>query len=58
MDEALRALNQLVADSVIGSYAIGGAVGASFYIEAIRTEYVYAFVVVPKPASGLLREDS
>jgi hypothetical protein len=54
MQEALRALNQLVADRVIGAYAIGGAVGASFYIEAIRTEDVDAFVLVPGPASGLL----
>jgi hypothetical protein len=54
MEEALRALNRLVADGVIGGYAIGGAVGASFYIEAPQTEDVDAFVFLPEPTSGLV----
>lgn len=31
-------------EGVIGEYAIGGAVGASFYIEAVNTEDLDAFV--------------
>ena len=54
MQAALRALNQLVADAVISQYAIGGAIGASFYIEAVQTEDVDAFVFMSPSASGLL----
>ena len=54
MQAALRALNQLVADTVISQYAIGGAIGASFYIEAVQTEDVDAFVVMSPSTSGLL----
>jgi hypothetical protein len=54
MREALRALNQLVSDGVIEGYAIGGAVGASFYIDALQTEDVDAFVFLPEPPSGLV----
>jgi hypothetical protein len=44
VDEALQALNRIAADGVIGGYAIGGAVGASFYISAAQTEDLDAFV--------------
>jgi hypothetical protein len=54
MQAALRALNQLVTDKVIEQYAIGGAIGASFYIEAVQTEDVDAFVFMAPSASGLL----
>jgi hypothetical protein len=54
MQAALRALNQVVADGVIPQYAIGGAIGASFYIDAVQTEDVDAFVFMSPSASGLL----
>ena len=54
MQAALRALNQIVADRVIEQYAIGGAIGASFYIEAMQSEYIDAFVFLEPSASGLL----
>ena len=54
MQAALRALNQLVADHVIERYAIGGAIGASFYMEATQTEDVDVFVFLAPSASGLL----
>jgi hypothetical protein len=54
MQDALRALNRLVADGMIAGYAIGGAVGASFYIDALQTEDVDAFVFFPEPVSGLV----
>jgi hypothetical protein len=54
MQDVLKALNKLVADQVIGQYAIGGAVGAAFYIRASQTEDVDAFVVLPHHSSGLI----
>ena len=35
MKTALRVLNDLVAEKVIKDYAIGGAMGAMFYMEAV-----------------------
>ena len=54
MEEVLRALNELVRLGVVGNYAIGGAIGAAFYIEAAETEDVDAFVFLPPSASGLV----
>ena len=54
MQAALRALNQIVADRVIKQYAIGGAIGASFYIEAMQTADIDTFVFLEPSASGLL----
>ena len=54
MQEALQALNQLVEDGVIASYAIGGAVAAAFYITAADTEDVDAFVFLPNSAPGIV----
>jgi hypothetical protein len=54
MQAALRALNRLVADGVIGNYAIGGAIGASFYIDALQTEDIDVFVILPVALSGLV----
>lgn len=53
MRNALVALNTLVANGVIPLYAIGGAIGASFYIEAQATEDIDVFVVLP-PSAGML----
>lgn len=54
MREALIALNRLVADGVIPGYAIGGAIGASFYIEAQATEDLDVFVLMPTSDGNLL----
>ena len=51
MKQALTALNTLVDRGVICQYAIGGAIAASFYIEATATEDIDVFVVL-QPASG------
>ena len=45
MKTALNVLNELVADGVIQDYAIGGATGAAFYVEAISTMDVDVFVL-------------
>ena len=42
------------ADGVIGKYAIGGAVGATFYLEPAATLDVDIFVILPSVPSGLL----
>lgn len=53
MQEVLQALNHLVADGIIESYAIGGAIAASFYIKAVQTEDVDAFVSCQAPRASL-----
>lgn len=48
-------INQMQADGIIGRYAIGGAVGATFYLEPSATEDIDIFVVLPIfPGSPLL----
>lgn len=43
------------ADRVIGRYAIGGAVGAIFWLEPVQTKDLVVFVVLPtSPSGGLL----
>jgi hypothetical protein len=37
MKATLEAINQMQADGVIGKYAIGGAVGATFYLQPAAT---------------------
>jgi hypothetical protein len=50
---ALQALNQLVADGVIQNYAIGGAIGASFYLPAMQTEDLDVFIFLPPASTSL-----
>jgi hypothetical protein len=50
----LEAVNQMQADGVIGRYAIGGAVGATFYLEPAATVDVDIFVTLPTASGGLL----
>lgn len=42
--EVITAINQMEADGVIDRYAIGGAVGATFYLEPVATLDVDIFV--------------
>lgn len=42
--EVIDVLNQMQNDSIIGRYAIGGAVGATFYVEPAATLDVDVFV--------------
>ena len=53
MKETLAIINQMQADGIIESYAIGGAVGATFYLEPAATVDLDVFVTLP-PATGLL----
>jgi len=47
-------LEAAVADGIIERYAIGGAVGATFYIEPAATQDVDVFVVFDQSASLLV----
>ena len=48
MKKALQALNGLERSGVIGRYAIGGAMGATFYVEPFTTFDLDVFVVLPE----------
>ncbi len=45
MKETLAIVEQLHADGIIGPYAVGGAVGAAFYLEPVATLDVDIFVL-------------
>ena len=48
MKETLKVINRMQDDGIIGTYAIGGAVGATFYLEPVATMDVDVFVSLPK----------
>lgn len=45
--ETLGVINQMQRDGVIGKYAIGGAVGAMFYLEPFTTADIDVFLTLP-----------
>jgi hypothetical protein len=54
MEKTLQVLNDLVRDGVLSHYAIGGAMGATFYAEPVLTFDLDIFVILPQSGSGLL----
>jgi len=44
MKATLEVINQMQSDGVIGRYAIGGAVGATLYLEPVATLDIDIFV--------------
>jgi hypothetical protein len=54
MKRTLQVLNELERDGVIERYAIGGAMGATFYVEPLLTFDLDVFVILPQGESGLL----
>lgn len=52
--DVIIAINQLEADGVIDRYAIGGAVGATFYLEPVATLDVDVFVAFRSEPGQLL----
>jgi len=54
MEKTLRILNELEREGVIGRYAIGGAMAATFYVEPVLTFDLDVFVLLPSGESGLL----
>ena len=54
MQGTLQVLNELERAGVLGRYAIGGAMGATFYVEPLLTFDLDVFVVLPRAGGGLL----
>src|SRR5438045_1022511 len=54
MKATLEMINQMQADGVIGQFAIGGAVGATFYIEPAATLDLDIFVSFQKTSISSL----
>lgn len=54
MRETLQYLGQMRESGIIGDYAIGGAMAATFYIEPITTFDLDVFVVLPQTTDSLL----
>lgn len=54
MKDVLIALNKIKELGVIDDYAIGGAVAAAFYIEAVNTEDVDVFLFLSPSQNSLL----
>jgi hypothetical protein len=52
--EVIATLNQMQADGVIEQYAIGGAVGATFYLEPVATLDVDVFVAFKTEPGSLI----
>ena len=54
MEKTLRVLNDLERAGVVSRYAIGGAMGATFYIEPVLTFDLDVFIVLPGTSGDLL----
>lgn len=54
IETVLRTLEDLVAEGVLESYAIGGAVAATYFLEPISTQDVDVFVRLPLEPGKLL----
>jgi len=54
MEKTLQVLNVLERDGALSRYAIGGAMGATFYAEPVLTFDLDIFVILPQTADGLL----
>jgi len=54
MKRTLEILNELERKGVLSRYAIGGAMGATFYVEPLLTFDLDVFVVLPQAAGGLV----
>lgn len=54
MKRTLQVLNELERGGVLERYAIGGAMGATFYVEPLLTFDLDVFVILPQSVAGLL----
>lgn len=54
MKATLEAINQMQAHGIIGKYAIGGAVGATFYLAPAATVDLDVFVTLPGTTKAML----
>ena len=56
MKKVFQILNEMSRDDVISNYAIGGAIGAVFYVEPFATQDIDVFVLMAAEPSGLVTE--
>lgn len=54
MERTLQVLNRLEQTGILSRYAIGGAMGATFYTEPFLTFDLDIFVLLPQTSGGLL----
>lgn len=54
LEQIFPVLNQMEAEGVVGRYAIGGAVGAIFWVETTHAKNLDIFVALPTAPSGSL----
>lgn len=54
MEEAIRVINRLEGEGVIGRYAIAGAVAMIYYTEPTHTKDLGIFCYIPSQASKLI----
>ena len=54
MKKVFQLLNEMVRDGEVLNYAIGGAIGAVFYIEPFATQDIDVFVVMGAEPTGLV----
>ena len=55
LENVFKEINQMKRDGVIDRYAVGGAVGATFYLDPVSTVDVHVFVAIhPEPGIVLL----
>lgn len=54
MKATLEVINRMQSDGVIGRYAIGGAVGATLYLEPVATLDIDIFVSMTRPSGAAL----
>ena len=53
--EAISVINQMLVDGIICRYAIGGAIGATFYLEPVSTVDLDIFIALePQPGQLLI----
>ena len=54
MEKTIQVLNSLEREGLLMRYAIGGAMGATFYVEPVLTFDLDVFVLLPHKAGALL----
>jgi len=54
MKQVFQLLNDMVRDGAVPNYAIGGAIGAVFYIEPFATQDIDVFIMMETEPSGLV----
>ena len=54
IESALRRIHEAHQQGIIGHYAIGGAIGAMFYMEPFATKDLDVFTMLPVTKGGMV----